>query len=178
MFWKIAVGLIATIAIFWGYVNTREGYFRYARSAIINAPADKIYPYLVDFRRGSEWSPYEQKDPNMKKTFKGDAGMIGSGLEFDGNSEVGAGFLQLLKTEPNKSVQIRLHMSRPISADNLIDYTLEPTEGGGTRVTWSMSGDGGFFGKLLGVFIDCEKMVAAEMEKGMTNLKAIVENAK
>ncbi len=88
---------------------------------------------------------------------------------------VGAGSLELLKVETNKSAEIRLHMTRPMTADNLIVYTLTP-EAEGTRFTWSMSGDGGFLGKLVSVFIDCEKMVAGQFEQGISNLKNLVES--
>jgi uncharacterized protein YndB with AHSA1/START domain len=174
---KIGIGLILVIFIFLGFVSTRKGQFRYERSGVINAPPEKIFPYISNLQLGGQWNPYEKKDPNMKKTFSGTDGQVGSTLEFDGNSEAGSGKLEILKIVPNQSVQIRLIMTKPIAADNLVEYTLTP-EGSGTRFSWAMSGDSGFMGKLVNVFIDCEKMVTDDFEAGIQNLKTLVEASK
>jgi uncharacterized protein YndB with AHSA1/START domain len=174
MLMKIAGGIVLALIVFVGYVSTRPGHFHYERSGVINAPAERIYPYLVDFQKGNEWSPYEKMDPNMKKTYSGTGGVPGAVMTFEGNSNVGTGSLELLKTEMNKSVEIRLRMTKPMPADNLIVYTLTP-EGDGTRFTWSLSGDGGFLGKLMSVLIDCEKMIGGQLDQGIANLKTLVE---
>lgn len=171
---KVSLSLLGVLILFLGYVSTREGNFYYERSGIINAPAEKIFPYISNLKRGQEWSPYESKDLNMKKTFSGPDGQVGSVLEFAGNSESGSGKLEITKVIPNQEVEIRLTMTKPFSAENKIQYRLTP-EGRGTRFSWGMSGDGGFLGKLLNVFIDCEAMVAKDFEKGIENLKKLIE---
>jgi len=174
---KIALALVVILVGFLGYVSTREGHFRYERSGVIDAPPAKVYEYLSDFRHGQEWSPYEKADPTMKKVFQGDGNHVGDILEFEGNSESGSGALEMVKQVPNESVEIKLTMTKPFHAENLIEYKLAP-EGDGTRFTWAMSGDGGFLGKLMNVFIDCEKMVAGQFETGIANLKSVLETPK
>lgn len=173
------VGLILLVLIvaFVGYVASREGNFHYERSGVINASADKIFPYLSNFKLGGEWSPFERVDPNMKKTFSGGDGAVGSVMEFEGNKDTGSGKLELLALIPNESVEIRLTMIKPFSAVNLVQYKLTP-EGNGTRFTWSMSGDGGFMGKFMTLVMDCEKMIGDQFTAGINNLKAVVENQK
>ncbi len=171
---KILLGLLVIILIFLGYVSTREGKFRYEYSEVIHAPADKVFEMMSDFKKGSLWSPFERVDPTMKKTYLGTDGQVGSVLEFDGNKEAGSGKLEMLKLVPNEAVDIRLIMTKPFKADNLIEYRLKP-EGDGTRFTWSLSGDGGFPNKLITLFIDCEKMVVDQFKKGIANLKPLVE---
>lgn len=177
MFIKIGLGVVVALVLFLGFVSTREGKFRYERSGIINAPADKIFPYLSQFSKGGLWSPYEKRDPNMKKTFAGEDGKVGSIMEFDGNSDVGAGKLEMLAVVPNERVEIKLTMTKPFTAENLIEYKLT-SEGSGTRFAWIMSGDGGFLGKLIATIIDCEKMVAGDFTLGIENLKQVVEAQK
>jgi uncharacterized protein YndB with AHSA1/START domain len=174
---KTALAFVVLIVLFLGYVSTRESSFRYERSGVINAPADKIFPYISQFRLGEKWSPYEKVDPNLKKTFKGTDGQVGSIMEFDGNMEAGSGQLELLNLVPNESVDIKLTMTKPMFAENLIQYRLTP-EAGGTRFTWTMSGDGGFMTKLMTVFIDCEKMIGGQFTQGIENLKTVVESQK
>ena len=177
MWIKVVVGLVVILGLFLVYVSTRESKFHYERSGTINASADKIFPYLSNFKLGGEWSPYEKKDVNMKRTFGGADGAVGSTMEFEGNSEVGAGKLEMLRTVPNELVEIQLTMTKPMYAQNLIEYKLTP-EGGGTKFTWAMSGDGGFMTKIMTLIIDCEKMIAGDFEIGIANLKSVVEGKK
>lgn len=175
---KIAGLLVLVLVIaFVAYVASREGKFRYERSGVINASADKIFPYLVNFKLGGEWSPFEKVDPNMKKTYGGTEGAVGSTMEFEGNRDAGSGKLELLAMVPNESVDIRLTMLKPIQGDNLVQYKLTP-EGEGTRFTWTMSGNGGFMGKLMVVLIDCDKMIGDQFLAGINNLKTLVESKK
>lgn len=171
------IGLIvlALVIVFFIFVSTREGKFRYEKSGLIKASPDKIFPYLSDFKKGKEWSPYEKVDPNMKHNFIGPDAQVGSVMEFDGNSNAGAGRLEILKIVPNELVKIRLIMTKPFKADHIVEYRLNP-EAEGTRFTWMMSGDGGFMGKFLNVFVDCEKMVTGQFEDGIANLKNVVES--
>jgi hypothetical protein len=174
---KIVLVVFVLLAGFLGFVSTRPSKFRYERSGLIQAPADKIYPYIRHFKNGALWNPFAQKDPNMKSTFSGVDGQVGAIMTFDGNREAGAGQLEILQLDPPHSVDIKLTMTSPFHAENLIQYRLTP-EGSGTRFNWAMSGDGGFFGKLISVFINCEKLVAPDLEKGIAQLKTIVESQK
>lgn len=175
MFLKIIGGLLAAVLLFLGYVSTRESKFNYERSDIIQAPAKKIFPYLSSFQLGSEWSPYEKVDPNLKRNFIGEDGKVGSIMEFEGNSDAGSGKLEFLKIVPNELVEIKLTMTKPIQGENIIVYKLTP-EATGTRFSWSMSGDGGFMGKLISTLIDCDKMIGDQFNAGIYNLKTLIES--
>lgn len=109
--------------------------------------------------------------------FIGPSDQVGSVREFDGNSEAGSGKLEFLKMITNQMVQVKLTMTKPIFAENFIEYSLAPEESG-TRFTWAMSGDGGFVGKLISVFIDCESLVGGEFDCGIRNLKELIEAQK
>lgn len=165
---KAILGLFTVVSLFLVYVSTREGQFHYERSGLIKASPESIYPYISDLNRGGEWSPFMQIDPNMKITING------STMEWDGNQEAGAGRLEILRTIPNEEVEMKLTMTRPMYAENIVLYKLT-REGELTRFSWSMSGDGGFMGKLISVFMNCEQMVASQFEIGIKNLKQLIE---
>src|SRR6476619_6583960 len=78
------------------YVATRPALFSYTESAMIKATPEKIFPYISQLKLGGNWSPYEKRDLNMKKTFSGNDGTPGSKLVFDGKKEVGAGSVEIL----------------------------------------------------------------------------------
>ena len=175
MFTYIGLGFLVLAVVFFIYVATRDGKFRYERSGVIKATPETIFPYISNLKLGGQWSPYEKKDPNMKKVFSGPEDQPGGKMEFEGNKDVGSGSIQLLKVIPNQRVDLHLQMIKPFKADNLVEYTLTPEAEGSTRFTWTMSGDGGFMGKLVVVMIDCEKMVADEFTRGIENLKNLIE---
>lgn len=168
----IAVGIL--LVVFLGFVSTREGKFDYKVSDTIQAPAEKIFPYLSDLKLGGQWSPYERMDPNMKKEFQGPSNQVGGKMIFDGNKDAGSGSLEILQIVPNEYVQLKLIMTKPFHAENIIQYRLIP-QADVTTFTWSMSGDGGFMGKLINIFIDCEKMIQGQFRQGIANLKTVVE---
>lgn len=169
-------GIVIVIAIgFFGFVATRNDFFRYESSGVIEASPDKIFPYISQFKLGGEWSPYE-KGMQMPKSFGGNDGEVGSWMEF-GPSDGGSGRLELLEIIPNSMVKINLHMTAPFEAKNTVIYRLTP-EASGTRFSWSMEGHGGYIGKLMSVLIDCEKMVTSQFLQGIANLKTLVESKK
>ena len=71
------------------YAATRPDTFRVQRSASIKAPPAKIFPLINDLRAWSAWSPYEKKDPAMKRTFSGAPSGKGAVIEWDGDKNVG-----------------------------------------------------------------------------------------
>jgi hypothetical protein len=54
------------------------------------------------------------------------------------------------------------------------EFTFKPQDDQ-TLVTWSMSGKKNFISKAVCMFMNMDKMVGGDFEKGLVNLKAIVE---
>ena len=152
---------------------TQPDTFRVQRAMTIAAPPEKLVGILSDLKRGAEWSPYEKRDPAMKKTFSGPATGPGSKLEWDGNSDVGAGSLTVAEVTPAK-VTLNLAMSRPMNANNVVEYTFAP-QGNATNMTWAMHGPMPLVSKVICVFMDFDKMIGTDMENGLKDLKALAE---
>jgi len=62
-----------------------------SRSIVINKPLTDVYSYLILLKNQDNWSPWAEKDPNMKKTFTGTDGEVGFVFTWVGNKEVGDG---------------------------------------------------------------------------------------
>jgi hypothetical protein len=148
--------------------------FQVQRAAEISAPPDRIYSILSDMRRSIEWSPYEKKDPDMKRTFSGPASGKGAIYEWDGDSNVGAGRIEIADVSPPNKVTLKLDMLRPFEASNIVDYTIEP-KGNASTVTWSMHGPMPYLSKVMCVFFDIDKMVGTDFEEGLKSLKTVAE---
>jgi len=171
----ITIGVVAVAA--GGLVlyasATQPDTFRIQRSALINAPQETVHGILSDLRRGAEWSPYEKKDPTMKKSFSGPATGPGAMMEWDGNNDIGAGKLTIANATPSK-ITINLDMIKPMAASNVVEYDLAP-QGNATNLTWSMHGPMTIFSKVLCTFMNMDRMVGSDFEQGLRDLKALAE---
>jgi uncharacterized protein YndB with AHSA1/START domain len=167
----VIVILVAALLV---YAATRPNTFSVERAGTIKATPETIFPYLSDFRKGEAWSPYEKKDPAMKRTHSGAASGKGSVYEFAGNKEVGTGRLEIIDAVPPTRVVISLEMIKPFEGHNIIEYTLEP-QGDSTKFTWAIHGPLPYLGKLMGIFFNMDKMMGKDFEAGISNLKAVVE---
>ena len=169
----IAIALVVAAGIF-AYAATKPDTFRGERALDIKAPPEKLFGILTDFRQSPQWSPYEKKDPAMKRSYGGAPTGKGATYAWDGDSNVGAGRLEIAEVAPAKKVTIKLDMIRPFAASNVVDYALEP-KGETTRVTWSMQGAMPYPAKVMSVLVDMDKMVGSDFEVGLANLKAYAE---
>ncbi len=152
--------------------------FSVQRAATIGAPPEKIFPLIADFNLWRSWSPYEKKDPAMKRTFSGAARGKGAVYEWEGNGQVGKGRIEITDASAPSRVTINLDMIKPIEGHNIVDFTLEPPAGpvpSATQVTWAMRGSCSFIAKVMHVFFNMDRMVGKDFEDGLANLKAVAE---
>ncbi|MGE4350401.1 MAG: SRPBCC family protein [Candidatus Berkiella sp.] len=162
---------IAAVAI---YATTKPDDFKVERSHTIKAPSEKIFPLINDFNNWPQWSPWEDLDPNMKKTLKGAHKGVGAISEWEGNNDVGSGKIEIIKSTPNTQIIMQLDMLKPFPATNTVEFSLASVKDE-TKVTWSMSGKNSFIAKVMSIFINCEKMVGDQFEKGLNKLQKISE---
>jgi uncharacterized protein YndB with AHSA1/START domain len=153
---------------------TQPDTFRVTRSLDITAPPEKIYPILTDFRRSGEWSPYEKLDPDMKRTHSGAATGKGAAYAWDGDSNAGAGRMEIVDAVPNQSVTLKLDFIRPFEGSNVVEYKLQP-KGSATQVSWDMHGPMPFISKFICVFVDLDTMIGKDFETGLASLKRLAE---
>jgi len=167
----IVLALVAGVLIF---AATKPDTFRVQRSASIKAPPEKVFALINDFKRWDAWSPWEKKDPAMKRTFGALTSGKGAVYAWEGNREVGEGRMEIAESVPPSRVKLKLDFLKPFEAHNVVEFNLEP-KGESTNVTWAMQGDTPYFAKIIHVFIDMDSMVGKDFEAGLANLKAAAE---
>jgi len=170
----LAVLLVVAIAAIVILAATKPDTFRVARATSIKAPPEKIFAFINDFDFWVSWSPYEKKDPAMKRTRSGAAKGKGAVYEWDGNKDIGKGRMEIADTAPPSKVVIKLDFEKPFEAHNIVEFRLEP-KGDSTTVTWDMHGPAPFFSKVMQVFFNMDKMVGTDFESGLASLKALAE---
>jgi uncharacterized protein YndB with AHSA1/START domain len=174
VFTTIAVSVAVLLAGLLGFAATRPDTLRVERAASINAPPGKVFALINDLHSWSAWSPYEKKDPAMKRTFSGAASGKGAAYAWEGNREIGMGRMEITDTSPPSLVRIKLDFMKPFEAHNDVDFTLE-ARGDSTNVTWAMHGPMPFMSKLMSVFVSMDRMIGNDFEIGLANLKAVAE---
>jgi len=167
----LAVLLIGAVLVF---AATRPDTFRVQRAASIKAPPERIFPLISDFKRWAAWSPYEKKDPGMKRSYGGAAEGKGSTYAWEGDGNVGQGRMEITEAQAPSRVAIKLDFTRPFEAHNTVLFTMLP-KGELTEVTWDMQGRASYLSKLIGVFINMDRMVGKDFEAGLANLKSAAE---
>lgn len=172
----ILIGFVGVIALALLYATTKPNSFRYERSIVIDAPAADIYAHIDDFRRWTAWSPYEHRDPAMKRTYSGPQSGVGAVYDWAGNSQIGSGRMQILESTPASRIVIQLDFKTPFEAHNLTEFELVP-EGNSTRVTWTMSGPSPYLAKVMQLVMDMDKMVGKDFATGLGALKKTAESA-
>jgi uncharacterized protein YndB with AHSA1/START domain len=170
----IVVVLIIVAAAVVAYASTRPDSFSVQRSATIKAPPEKIFSLINDYRNWPRWSPYETRDPEMKRTYSGAAAGKGAKYAWEGNKNVGTGEMEIIDTAPPRKVLIKLDFMKPFEAHNVAEFTLEP-QGETTNVTWAMHGPVPFVGKILHMVMDMDKMIGTDFATGLANMKTAAE---
>lgn len=171
---KILIFLVVLVVGVLLFAATKPDKFVVQRSTTINAPADKIFPLINDFRAWTKWSPYEHRDPNLKRTLSGAPQGKGAIYEWAGDANVGKGRMEILEAAPPSKVTIKLDFIEPFEGHNMAEFTLAGG-GNGTAVTWSMFGPNTFGSNLMSVFMNFDTMIGGDFEAGLANLKRVAE---
>jgi len=171
---KIAIVFAVLIAGVLIFAATKPDTFRVQRAAGIKAPPEKVFALINDFKRWDAWSPWEKKDPAMKRTWGAVTSGKGAIYAWDGNNEVGKGSMEIAESVPSSRVALKLDFEKPFEGHNIVTFTLEP-KGDVTNVTWAMQGPAPFLTKVIQVFCDMDSMVGKDFETGLANMKAVAE---
>lgn len=147
--------------------------FQVVRSTEVAADRARVHGLLNDFHEWTAWSPWEEIDPNLQRTYTGPDAGVGAHYAWQGNSKAGAGTMEISESADDRVV-VDLRFTKPFKAayDSRFDLA---ESGAGTRVTWTMSGNRGLIMDLMGrVYFD--KAVGKDFERGLARLKAAAES--
>jgi hypothetical protein len=176
MFKKILIGLAIVVVVLAIFIALQPSHYRVERSATMNAPASVVFAQVNDFHKWNAWSPWAKLDPAMKQTFEGAPAGNGAVYTWAGNKDVGEGHMTIIDSHPSDLIKIKLEFIKPFAATNATDFTFKP-QGNQTAVTWTMSGDNNFIGKAFSLFMNMDKVVGGDFEKGLAQMKAVAEAA-
>ena len=171
---RLAIGLVLLAATFAVVVAFQPDDYRLTRSTVIWAPAAKIFPHVNDLRRWEEWSPWAKLDPNARVTFSGPQSGPGASSKWDGNDKIGAGTMTITDSKLNERVATRTDFVKPFEGTSRADFVFSQT-GERTNVIWTTAGTHTFISKAICLVMSMETMLGPDFEKGLAQLKDVVE---
>jgi hypothetical protein len=146
--------------------------FAVERSEVVAASPEIVHAQVNDFANWGNWSPWAKMDPETKLTISEPS--AGQGATYAWESEkTGAGTMLITESNP-EAIAIDLNFTKPFKAENQVVFTFAPIHGG-TQVTWTMTGKNNFMGKAMCLFMDMDKMVGGDFEKGLKDIKRLSE---
>ena len=170
----IAIVVVVAVAIILILAATKPDSFSIQRVITVQAPPQRIFPLINDFHQWGSWSPYENKDPAMKRSYSGAASGTGAVYAWEGNKNVGSGRMEILDASAPSRIVIKLDFFTPFEGHNTAEFTMLP-QGDATNITWLMHGPLPFMGKIMHVFINMDNMIGKDFEAGLANLKRLTE---
>ena len=178
MLLKILLGVAAAgalvVVVLALIVAKQPSEFRIERSAVIAAPAPAVFAQVDDFHNWEAWSPWAKLDPAAKNSFEGAPSGKGAAFSWAGNNKVGEGRMTITESRPNELIRIKLEFLKPFDATNTAEFTFRP-EGERTAVTWSMYGHNNFISRAVFLFVNMDKALGGEFEKGLASMKSAAE---
>jgi hypothetical protein len=171
---KILIAFVIVVLGLAAFIATRPGEFEVSRSATFAAPAGAVFAQVNELRKWQAWSPWANKDPQMKQAYEGPPAGTGAVTSWQGNKDVGEGRMTIVESRPNEMIRFKLEFFEPFAATNSAEFSFRE-EGGRTAVTWSMRGQNNFVGKAMSVVFDFDKMIGADFEAGLASMRILVE---
>ncbi len=173
IFLVIAVLLLALCI----YAALKPATFLVAREISIKATPEVIFTHINNAKKANDWMPWKEIDQEAVMVELGPEEGVGSGSKWDSKGQMGTGQAVVIESVPNVKVVTQLTYTKPMEMSQLATVSLSPNESGDTNVRWEVTGENTFMGRLMCIFMDMDKIVGQQFEKGLNNLKRIVEEA-
>ena len=131
------------------------------RSTTIDAPPERIYQHVANFRSWRSWSPWEGVDPDLRRTYSGPDTGPGATYAWEGNRKAGAGRMEIVEAAEPVRVRIDLRFLKPFKARNETVFTIRP-EGSGSHLTWTMTGRKTLRPNIMGIYKSLDAIIGPD----------------
>lgn len=167
----LVLGLLVVLVLVVGLFVPKT--FVFERSVSIAAPADSVWKYTGSLSGLDKWSPWNDYDPDVKKTMTGVDGAIGACQTWE-SDKIGTGSQTILRIDTSELLVTKLDFLKPHESHGQAFVKLE-SESGATKVTWGMSGSMPYPFNIMILFMNMEKMMGKDFDNGLNKLKRLVE---
>jgi len=171
---KILICLILAIGIFLLYIAFQSPDYKISRSLAVQQTPATIFPYLNNSKLMDAWSPWRDVDPKVQMQFSGPEEGVGAKTSWSSDGPMGTGSATVVESIPDQSAKTLLSYTKPYPMEQEAVLSLTPS-GSGSIVTWTVRGKSNFISRLFCFFMDMDKLVGDQFEKGLVKLQSQVE---
>jgi hypothetical protein len=172
----ILIVIAALVVVFLIVVAMQSDSYTVSRNGTMSASAADVFAQVNDLHKFQDWSPWAKIDPDVKNTFEGAPSGTGAICKWTGNKKVGEGIMTIVDSKPNDDIRMRLEFIKPFASTADVQFNFKQQDKQ-TTVTWSMTGQKNFISKAFCLFMNMDKMIGGDFERGLGNLKTLVESA-
>ncbi len=172
---KALLTVAVILGVFLVFIATQSPDYSISRQVVVKASPEKLFPYINNSKRTNEWMPWKESDPNVQMNYSGPDEGVGSTASWDSEGQMGTGKAEVIESKINESVKTKLTYTKPFPMTQMAEMNLNP-QPDGTVVRWSVEGQNNFIGRIFCFFMNMDKMVGGEFEKGLNKLKSMVES--
>jgi uncharacterized protein YndB with AHSA1/START domain len=176
MILKILVVAACAVIALLAFAATRPNTVAVERSAIVNAPPERVFALIDNFRNWPQWAPQDKEDATIRRTFSGARQGVGAVSDWRGTGSAGQGRMSIVMSVPSILVSVKVDFVKPFEAHNLNEFHLQP-EGAATKVIWTMRGSNIYAMKVMGLFVNMDRLMGKHFETGLQDLKAAAERS-
>jgi len=173
---RIIFGLLALVGIILiaGLLMNRN--YAMEREVTINLPKDSVFQYIKHIKNQDQFSVWNKKDPNSKRTFTGTDGQVGFIYSWDSTmDEVGAGDQEIKKIVEGERIDFELRFKRPFEANDMAYFSTESISPNQTKVKWGFTGTMPYPMNAMMPLMNMDEMMGKDLQKGLDDLKIILE---
>jgi hypothetical protein len=170
----VAVGIVVSGLLIYAFFKSPE--MNVAQELLINATPDAIFPYINDLKKSFTWLTWLDDDPDAGINYSGSSEGVGAVASWKSTGHMGVGTAEVVKSIPNRSVQMKLIYIKPMAMSQLAEISLTSSNRG-TLAHLSMKWNNPYILRLMCIFVSMDKLMSASFVKGLLNLKQLVENA-
>jgi hypothetical protein len=174
MLTAVALLALAAIAALLLYAARRPDRFRVTRTAVIKAPAARIFSLINDLQSFNTWSPYLRRDPRAQGHYSGPAGGVGAAYTWQGR-KIGSGTMTITHSHAPVKLVMTLDFVKPFKAQNTAEFSLQAEGDNLTIVSWALHGPAPYLSRLMATVIDMDRMIGKDFEAGLANLKSLTQ---
>ncbi|MEQ8476322.1 MAG: SRPBCC family protein [Fulvivirga sp.] len=138
------------------------------KKVMINAPVEKVYSVISDFKQWRPWSPWMVMEPEVVVDISEDNKFY----EWKGN-RIGSGNMKVTNQKENRWVEIDLNFLTPWKSYASVRFELND-KGDKTEVSWIMDSSLPFFMFFMKRMM--EGFIGMDFERGLKMLKEYVED--
>lgn len=164
-------GILLIIGIF------VDGKFSVSRSVEIERPKTEVADYVLRLNNQQIYSVWYKMDPKIKTTTSGEDGTVGFITRWSSsNDDVGKGEQEITKIIDGVGFDSELRFKEPMEVTSQASIRTNALSATRSSVSWSIRGETPYPFNVLSLFVDMDKQLGPDLEKGLKNLKTILES--